>query len=83
MSFGRYPEVSLGLVREKHSEARRLLASRVDPMEQRKLQKTAVRIAKENSFAIIASQWLEHWSEGKSLRHVGAPVLEYKKLTAA
>ena len=64
-----YPEVSLGLVREKHSEARRLLASRVDPMATRKLQRSAVRIAQENSFASVSAKWLEHWSEGKSQRH--------------
>lgn len=70
MSFGGYPEISLGLVREKHTEARKLLASRVDPMADRKLARTAAQVAKENAFASIASKWLEHWSEGKSQRHV-------------
>ena len=69
MSFGPYPDVSLSLVREKHGDARRLLASKVDPMAQRKLQKITVRTVRENSFASVSSKWLELWSEGKSLRH--------------
>src|ERR1700729_88613 len=51
MSFGKYPDVSLAQVRERHKEARKLLASGTDPMAQRKADKTAERIASENSFA--------------------------------
>ena len=29
-----------------------------------------MRIASANSFASVANLWLEHWREGKSLRHV-------------
>jgi len=70
MSFGKYPDVPLALARERHSEARKLLATGVDPMAQRKAEKTAERIAIENSFQSITTQWLEHWQEGKSPRHV-------------
>ncbi len=70
MSFGKYPDVSLAVARERHVEARRLLASGVDPMARRKAEKTAVREATENSFASVAARWLEHWREGKSPRHV-------------
>lgn len=35
-----------------------------------KRKKTAERAANENSFANVASQWLEHWQHGKSPRHV-------------
>lgn len=41
-------------------------------MAQRKAEKTAVRESSENSFASVAARWLEHWQEGKSLRHVEA-----------
>jgi hypothetical protein len=41
MSFGRYPNVSLALARECHAGARKLLATGVDPMAQRKAAKTA------------------------------------------
>ncbi len=66
MSFGGYPDVSLSLARERHIEARKLLASGVDPMAQRKTDKAAV----ENSFQSVSLRWLEHWRHGKSPRHV-------------
>ena len=70
MSFGKYPDVALAMARERHAEARKLLAANVDPMAQRKAEKIAVREASENSFASVAAHWLEHWQEGKSPRHV-------------
>ena len=57
---------SLSLARERHAEARKLLASGVDPMAQRKAEKAAA----ENSFQSVAALWLEHWQDGKSPRHV-------------
>ncbi len=71
MSFGRYPDVPLALARERHGEARKLLATGIDPMAQRKAEKTAERASSVNSFQSIASLWLEHWQDGKSPRHVG------------
>ncbi|MGC1781223.1 MAG: integrase arm-type DNA-binding domain-containing protein [Acidobacteriaceae bacterium] len=65
MSFGSYPDVSLSLARERHAEARKLLASSVDPMVQRKADKSAA----ENSFQSVSLLWLEHWRHGKSPRH--------------
>jgi integrase len=65
MSFGKYPAVTLAAAREKHLEARKLLASGVDPMSLRKSSNS-----NENSFASITTLWLEHWQEGKTLRHV-------------
>jgi integrase len=69
MALGQYPEVSLAQVRALHSAARRLLASGVDPMAQRKADKTAELAQSEHSFQAIAKRWLEHWRDGKSLRH--------------
>jgi integrase len=70
MSFGKYPAVTLTVAREKHAEARKLLAGGLDPMGQRKAEKMAERVASENSFSSVATQWLEHWQDGKSQRHV-------------
>jgi len=70
MSLGKYPAVSLALARERHGEARQLLASGVDPMAQRKAGRTEEKIASENSFQSVAALWLEHWQDGKSPRHV-------------
>ena len=66
MTFGKYPDISLAQARERHAEARKLLATRVDPMAHRKAEKAAV----ENSFQNIATLWREHWQNGKSPRHV-------------
>jgi integrase len=70
MSFGKYPEVSLAMARERHGAARRMLATGIDPMAERKTAKIARRAANENSFTSVAERWLEHWREGKSPRHV-------------
>jgi integrase len=69
ITFGRYPEISLAEAREKHIAARRVLASGVDPMEQRKAEKAASKVADEHSFQSIALLWHEHWKVGKSFRH--------------
>ena len=65
MSFGNYPDVPLSLARERHAEARKLLATGTDPMAQRKAEKAAA----EDSFQSIARAWWEHWQDGKNLRH--------------
>jgi hypothetical protein len=40
MSFGGYPDILLARARERHREARRLLAGGIDSMAQRKADKT-------------------------------------------
>lgn len=65
MAFGSYPDVSLSLARERHLEARKLLATGTDPMAERKAEKAAA----EDSFQSIARIWLDHWKDGKSPRH--------------
>jgi Arm DNA-binding domain len=65
MAFGKYPDVSLTLARERHSEARKLLANGLDPMALRKASKIAEQVASEHSFGSIAVKWLEHWQDEK------------------
>ncbi len=69
MALGKYPVVSLSTARELHLNARKLLASGIDPMAQRKLEKNAERAVVLNSFASVAAQWLDSWQDGKSSRH--------------
>ncbi len=69
MTLGRYPDISLADARDRHGDARKRLAKGVDPMAERKAEKTAEKIAVENSFQSIAGKWLEHWRYGKSPRH--------------
>lgn len=66
MSYGRYPELSLAAARERHSAARKLLADGVDPSAARRTE----RQASGKLFRVISDLWLEHWSTGKSPRHV-------------
>jgi L-fucose isomerase-like protein len=70
MTFGTYPDVPPSLARERHVEARKLLATGVDPMAQRNAKKTAEKIAVENSLQSVACLWLAHWQDGKSPRYV-------------
>ncbi len=72
MTLGKYPDVPLALARDRHAEARRLLATGVDPMEQRKAEKAALKSTAEDSFGSIAGLWFDHWREGKSPQHVDA-----------
>jgi integrase len=70
MSLGKYPDVLLAQARERHAEARKLLATETYPMAQRKAEKRAKKAAVENSVQSVAAQWLAHWQVGKSPRHV-------------
>jgi len=69
MALGTYPELSLADARERHAMARRQLVNGIDPMGERKAEKTAVIVATEHTFERIAEQWLEHWRGNKSARH--------------
>jgi integrase len=72
MALGSYPEVSLAAAREAHAAGRKLLACGVDPMARRKAVKETADNQSKTSFSAIASQWMEHWKEDKSSRHVDA-----------
>lgn len=72
ISYGQFPDVPLDIARERHQAARKLLAAGIDPMAQRKAEKTAVRNANELPFREIASKWHEHWKGGNSAHHVKA-----------
>ena len=49
MTFGKYPDVPLALARERHTEARKVLATSTDPMAERKAEKAAA----EDSFQSV------------------------------
>jgi hypothetical protein len=55
MSFGQYPDVSLDDARERHAAARKLLASGVDPMAQRKAERVKSAASEVNSFKTCAN----------------------------
>jgi integrase len=55
LSLGSYPDVSLKRARERRDEARRLLADGVDPSAKKKAEK----LSQADTFAAIASEWLD------------------------
>lgn len=57
MSFGSYSLVSLAEAREKRESARKQVANGVDPVEERKAQKIALKVSTENSFEAISREW--------------------------
>ncbi len=65
MALGPYPDVTLALARERHQEARRLVETGANPMQERKAAKASL----EGSFLNVANLWLAHWSEGVTPRH--------------
>lgn len=71
MALGVYPEVSLAQARAKHWEARLLLLTGADPVEQRRQQK------KEQTafvtFQRAAEKWYEHWAPTRKAK--GAEIM--------
>ena len=55
LSFGRYPEITLKVARERRLEARRLVAIGTDPSAERR----AERAARADTFELLAREWLE------------------------
>jgi integrase len=70
MSLGKYPDVTIADARQRHADARKVLAAGVDPMAKRKADKAARMASADNSFKTVAELWLSHWGSGKSARHV-------------
>jgi hypothetical protein len=57
-ALGSYPDVSLNKARDLRDEARKLLASEVDPGEVRKAEKAAKLGKLSNTFEVIAREWI-------------------------
>ena len=66
LALGTYPDVSLSEARQRHAEARKLLAAGIDPGEQRKAEKAAGVDRAANSFEVVAREWLakQTWVPG-------------------
>lgn len=60
LSLGTYPDTTLKQARERCDEARRLLATGIDPSAVRKAEKLRVKREAEHSFESVARAWLNH-----------------------
>jgi integrase len=58
LTLGPYPAISLADARTRRDEAKKLLANGVDPSAQRKQTKIEARKAKENTFGLIAAEFI-------------------------
>ena len=56
LALGVYPDVSLALAREKRDDARKLLASDIDPSTHRKVIKNATIDRAANSFELVTRE---------------------------
>lgn len=67
MTFDAYPDVSLSQARERHKQARAMLATGTDPMAARKAEKQADAM----TFKAVAEKWFTHWKPSKTEKHAG------------
>jgi integrase len=77
LSVGTYPEVSLKDARERRDDARKMLASGIDPSENRKAVKAAR--AETNSFEVVAREWLAKFSPNWAPTHTSKIVSRLEK----
>ena len=60
LSIGHYPTVSLATAREKREEAKRQVASGLDPSVKKKLDKLTAEMAARNTFEAVAAEHLDN-----------------------
>ena len=59
LSFGKYPEVTLKMAREKRDEARAMLAEGVDPLADKQQKVLLASIAAATTFNLVADEYIE------------------------
>ena len=69
LALGVYPEVKLAEAREKRDDARKMIASGIDPCQARKAQKSIQIEQAENSFEAIAREWHGKYSTNWADNH--------------
>jgi len=79
LALGTYPDVSLKLARERREEARKLLANSIDPNENRKAKKKTRLDSLENSFEVIAREWLASYMQNKTAGHSEKVVRRFER----
>jgi integrase len=66
LTYGQYPLISLAEAREKHREAKRDLATGINPAAKKQETKRAVLASAENTYEKISARWYEKESPAKS-----------------
>lgn len=79
LALGVYPDVSLKKARADASEAKAQLRNGIDPGNARKLKKRETRLSVENSFEVIAMEWLANMKGEWTSLHAERVLLSLKK----
>ena len=79
LSLGVYPDISLQLARDRRDEARKMVATGVDPAQHRKAQKEAKKSSAANSFEVIAREWFDKYSVRWSPSHIKTSLQRLEK----
>ena len=69
LALGKYPDVSLADARERHAEARKMVAAGTDPSGQRQADKQAQKAAVDTSFGSMTALWLALHKTKSAVRH--------------
>ena len=69
LALGVYPNVSLSDARTRRDDARKLLANDTDPGAVKQAKKAAVVALAENSFEVVAREWLAKFSKDWKKSH--------------
>lgn len=69
LAFGAFPAISLAQARDMRAEARRKLANSIDPGQEKKDIKLALRVSQANSFESVAREWHKQWSPVRNSRY--------------
>jgi integrase len=69
LALGAYPDTGLKEARERHTEARKILAAGVDPNENRKNEIAAKKLSSANSFELVAREWWQSHMKNKADSH--------------
>lgn len=59
IALGVYPSVSLKEARRKRDEVKKILEAKIDPGQQRKVEKLTALLSAENTFQAVAEEWQE------------------------
>ena len=79
LALGVYPDVPLKLARERRDAARKLLANSIDPNENRKAKKKTRSDSLENSFEVVAREWLASYMKNKTASHSKKVVRRFER----
>jgi integrase len=71
LALGVYPAVGLMEARAARDDAKRSLATNVDPSQVKRERKRAAKVATGNTFEAVAREWHENWKNARTPYYAG------------